>query len=84
VTVRINPDIPTVEIVASMFPRPLRADSKWAYRHGAYKEIRKAQRRGTEFAVKWSDDILTLLNLRGEDWYAVPTDMLIGDRECVL
>lgn len=75
--VRLNPDAPTVEIIEGMFPCPRGADSKWAYRHGAYKEVRKMQRRGAAFAVEWSDDIWAILILGDVYWYHVPPDMLI-------
>lgn len=75
---KINKNAPTVDIIAAMFSRPFEADDKWAYRHGAYKEIRKHQRRGTEFFVSMSDETWTFLDLRDECWYAMPTWALTG------
>jgi hypothetical protein len=74
---KINKDIPTVDIIEAMFPRPLGADDKWAYRHGVYKEVRKHQRRGKEFTVAWSNDIWTMLILGDEGWYMVPTEAIV-------
>lgn len=74
---KISKDVTTVDLIEAMFSRPLEADDKWAYRDSEYKEIRKHQRRGTEFTVVWSCDIWTMLNLRDEWWYVVPTEAIV-------
>lgn len=74
---KISKDILTVDLIEVMFSRPPRSDSKWAYRHVAYREIRRHQRRGTKFTIKWSDDIWTMLTLDDEDWYVVPTEAIV-------
>ncbi len=74
--VQIDKRVRTVDIIEAMFHRPPGANDKWAYHHSGYKEIRKHQRRGTKFTVAWSDDVSTMLNLHGENWYVVPTRAL--------
>jgi hypothetical protein len=77
--VKLSTSITTVDLVSAMFPRPLGGDDNWAYRHRAYREVRKHQRRGTEFVVaaEFSDDIWTTVILGDEYWYMIPTWTLI-------